>query len=131
MQLSPLSARSEENLTRERIELCVSDTSDIKSWLVVKNKLNLKWGDDKSELVIVLNKNAQNKTQHQNVQTDSSTTSASTDVRNLGIYLDLHPGDLHCPRGIINIKMVCQSKYKNTNVLPSKEPKLQHKKTLF
>ena len=73
---------SEKNLTRERIELCISD---IKSWMS-NNKLKL--NDDKTELLIVPSKNAQNKIQNTHIQIGSSTISASNNVRNLGIYLD-------------------------------------------
>ena len=51
-----------------------------------KNKLKL--NDDKTELLIVSSKNAQNKIQNKNIQIGSSTISAPTNVRNLGIHLD-------------------------------------------
>ena len=90
---------SEENLARERIELCISD---IKSWMS-KNKLKL--NDDKTELLIVSSKNAQNKIQNKTIQIGSSTISASTNVRNLGIYLDSNMSMEN------HIKKVCQSAY--------------------
>ena len=88
-----------ETLSRERIELCVSD---IKSWMS-KNKLKL--NDDKTELLMVSSKNAQSKIQNKDIQIGSSCISASTNVRNLGIYLD---STLSMEN---HIKKVCQSAY--------------------
>ena len=51
-----------------------------------KNKLKL--NDDKTELLIVSSKNAQNKIKNKSIQIGSSTISASSSVRNFGIYLD-------------------------------------------
>ena len=90
---------SEENLTHERIELCISD---IKSWMS-NNKLKL--NDDKTELLIVLSESAQNKIQNTHIQIGSSTISASNNVRNLGIYLDSNMSMEN------HIKKVCQSAY--------------------
>ena len=90
---------SEEHLTRQRIEHCISD---IKSWMS-KNKLKL--NDDKTELLIVSSKNAQSKIQNKDIQIGSSCISASTNVRNLGIYLD---STLSMEN---HIKKVCQSAY--------------------
>ena len=81
-----------------------------------KNKLKL----NNIELLIVSSKNAQNKIQNnKNIQIGSSTISASTNVRNLGIYLD---STLSVEN---HIKKIRQSVY---NVLPNQESK-QHKKT--
>ena len=90
---------SEKNLTRERIELCISD---IKSWMS-NNKLKL--NDDKTELLIVSSKNAENKIQNTHIQLGSSTISTSNNVRNLGIYLDSNMSMEN------HIKKVCQSAY--------------------
>ena len=58
--------------------------SDIYTW-ILKNKLKL--SDNENELLIVSFKNAQNKIQNKSIQIGSSTISASSNVRNLGIYL--------------------------------------------
>ena len=80
-----------------------------------KNKLKLK--DDKTELLSVLSKNAQNKTQ-KNIQIVSSTSSASTNVQNLGIHLDS------------TLSMENHIKDMPIRLLPNQESK-QHKKTPF
>ena len=49
-----------------------------------KSKLN----NDKTELLVVSSKNAQNKMKNKSIRIGSSTISASSSVRNLGIYLD-------------------------------------------
>ena len=74
--------QNEEELPRRRIQHCISD---IKSWMSI-NKLRL--NDDKTELLIVSTKHSQSKIQNKSVQIGSSITSASSNVRNLGIQFD-------------------------------------------